>query len=162
MIPFARWLSLPATLTRSLNLYRYSFWVAAAYQYSRIFPLLYCSIGFLSYCVVVLDYSYIVLQYWILPILFCKYWVLPILLGDIGFILPSTRGQVIPVTIPRVFYVNCIEDKGPAASSMGRRVARTLPNGRASPFLYEVAMDEAKFQRNEKRARNRVIEWCSY
>ncbi|CAM9928414.1 unnamed protein product [Ectocarpus fasciculatus] len=60
--------------------------------------------------------------------------------------------QVIPITIPRVFYVNCLEDKGPAGSStMGRRVARTLPNGRASPFLYEVAMDEAKFQRNEKQ-----------
>lgn len=39
---------------------------------------------------------------------------------------------------------------------MGRRVARTLPNGRASPFLYEVAMDEAKFQRNEKRVREHI------
>ncbi|CAM9478652.1 unnamed protein product [Pylaiella littoralis] len=59
--------------------------------------------------------------------------------------------QVVPITIPRVFYVNCLEDKGPAGSAMGRRVARTLPNGRASPFLHEVAMDEAKFQRNEKQ-----------
>ncbi|CAM9830269.1 unnamed protein product, partial [Hapterophycus canaliculatus] len=59
--------------------------------------------------------------------------------------------QIIPITIPRVFYVNCLEDKGPAASTMGRRVARTLPNGRPSPFLHEVAMDEAKFQRNEKQ-----------
>eukprot|EP00752_Nemacystus_decipiens_P002463 g2319.t1 len=60
--------------------------------------------------------------------------------------------QVIPITIPRVFYVNCLEDKGPAGgTSMGRRVARTLPNGHASPFLHEVAMDEAKFQRNEKQ-----------
>lgn len=64
--------------------------------------------------------------------------------------------QVIPITIPRMFYVNCLEDKGPAGSStMGRRVARTLPNGRASPFLYEVAMDEAKFQRNEKQVQCR-------
>lgn len=59
--------------------------------------------------------------------------------------------KIIPITIPRVFYVNCLEDKGPAASTMGRRVARTLPNGRPSPFLHEVAMDEAKFQRNEKQ-----------
>lgn len=47
--------------------------------------------------------------------------------------------------------MNCLEDKGPAASTMGRKVDRTLPNGYGSPFLYEVAMDEAKFQRNEKR-----------
>ncbi|CAM9095659.1 unnamed protein product, partial [Laminaria digitata] len=59
--------------------------------------------------------------------------------------------QIIPITIPRVFYVNCLEDKGPAASTMGRRVARILPNGHASPFLHEVAMDEAKFQRSEKQ-----------
>lgn len=64
--------------------------------------------------------------------------------------------QVIPITIPRVFYVNCLEDKGPEASTMGRRVARTLPNGRPSPFLHEVAMDEAKFQRNEKRASRKL------
>lgn len=50
-----------------------------------------------------------------------------------------------------MFYVNCLEDKGPEASTMGRRVARILPNGHASPFLHEVAMDEAKFQRSEKQ-----------
>lgn len=74
--------------------------------------------------------------------------------ADDGF-LDSIRFdsiQIIPITIPRVFYVNCMEDKGPAGgSTMGRRVARTLPNGHASPFLHEVAMDEAKFQRNEKQ-----------
>lgn len=36
---------------------------------------------------------------------------------------------------------------------MGRRVVRTLPNGHAAPYLHEVAMDEAKFQRNEKQVR---------
>lgn len=59
------------------------------------------------------------------------------------------------MTIPRVFYVNCMEDKGPkGTATMGRRVVRTLPNGHPAPFLYEVAMDEAKFQRNEKQVMN--------
>lgn len=65
--------------------------------------------------------------------------------------------QAIPVTIPRVFYVNCLEDNSASASSMGRRVTRTLPNGHPSPYLHEVAMDEAKFQRNEKQVNLVVV-----
>lgn len=54
-----------------------------------------------------------------------------------------------------MFYVNCLEDKGQPGADMGRKVARTLPNGHPSPYLHEVAMDEAKFQRNDKQVRGR-------
>ncbi|CAN0230198.1 unnamed protein product, partial [Discosporangium mesarthrocarpum] len=58
--------------------------------------------------------------------------------------------QVIPITIPRVFYVNSLVSSA-GATRMGRRVNRTLPNGHTPSFLHEVAMDEDAFQRGEKR-----------
>ncbi|KAL5555227.1 hypothetical protein UlMin_037463 [Ulmus minor] len=54
----------------------------------------------------------------------------------------------IPVTVPRVFYINSkapLEEKFP-----GRRVNKTLPHGRHNYNLYEVVIDEDQFRAESK------------
>lgn len=55
----------------------------------------------------------------------------------------------IPMTVPRVFYLN---SKAPVTEEfLGRRVSKILPHGRRSFNLYEVIIDEDQFRKYSKK-----------
>jgi hypothetical protein len=55
------------------------------------------------------------------------------------------------MVVPRVLYVNCNGSGAEkVARSLGSKLRRDLPHGRTCLSLYEIAISERQYQRNEK------------